>query len=64
MKSVVDGSLTYDDVTKLYGVSRATVWRWVKVGWLKQVKVGGQVYFTEKDLKAFERRGAKCPKNK
>ena len=64
MKSVVEGSLTYTDVMNLYGVTRATVWRWVKVGWLKQIKVGGHVYFTEKDLKAFERRCRECQKNK
>ena len=31
-------------------VSKATLWRWVKVGILKPTKIGGKVFYKQSDL--------------
>lgn len=54
--SVTERWFTYSQVAERYGVSKMTVWRWVKSGLLQAKKIGGKVYFTEYSLKAFERR--------
>lgn len=38
------------------GVSRTTVWRWQKEGWLKLLRLNGRLYVPESTLLEFERR--------
>ena len=40
-------------VAKMLEVSRLTVYRWIKSGKLKAVKVGGSVRIREEDLREF-----------
>lgn len=42
--------LTLDDVTKLFNVSRVTVWKWVKKGTIRQHHIGKFTYFLENEL--------------
>lgn len=52
---------TTDDVAKRYGVSRATVHRWVRSGRLAAINLSGgptgPYFFTIEDLDAFEAQG-------
>ena len=50
------GKLSYKEVANRYGVAIGTVQQWVRKGWIKRHKLAGRTYFTEEDLKEFERR--------
>lgn len=57
--SVATVGLSIEDVCERYNVTRWTVHRWIRVGWLKATKVGGRTYFTPQALTAFEHRKEK-----
>lgn len=41
---------------KTVGVSKATVWKWRKAGWLATVNIGGRVFVTPEGIAEFNRR--------
>lgn len=42
--------LSRDDVAAKFGVSKVTVWKWVKNGVIRQHSFGKTVYFIEEEL--------------
>jgi len=40
------------------GVSKATVWRWRKQGWLQTVNIAGRQYLTAEAMRLFNQRAA------
>lgn len=44
-----------EEVAKIYGVSRQTVWRWIRTGKLSAVRIGGAYYIRTTDLEDMER---------
>ena len=51
-----DRLLTCAEVARRYGVTVATVWRWIRNGELQAVRVGNRIYRVEPEaLVAFER---------
>ncbi len=42
---------TRDEVIELFGVTRATLWRWTKHKIIKNKKVGRRVYYPESEIK-------------
>lgn len=54
--------LTPKDVAKALGVSIMTVRRYVKLGTLESVRIGGQLRFTERQLADFVKRSEKQTK--
>lgn len=61
--AVLERRYTTAEVAKRYGVSVATVQRWVRNGRLAAINLSGGVYgpycFTREDLDAFEEQGRK-----
>lgn len=56
VRSVKDKLLTCAEVARRYGVTVATVWRWIRNGELQAVRVGNRIYRVEPEaLVAFER---------
>lgn len=54
--AVEDRLLTCAEVARRYGVTVATVWRWIRTGKLQAVRVGNRIYRVEPEaLVAFER---------
>lgn len=43
--------LRIEDLTKFFGVSRQTIYNWIRGGILKSVKIGRLVYFKVDDVK-------------
>ena len=43
--------LSRKDVSKLLGISQATLWRWSKNGILKPYYLGGRVYYKYDEIK-------------
>lgn len=42
---------TATEFARLHGVDVSTLWRWRKAGILKATKIGGNLYYSEKDLR-------------
>lgn len=53
------GGLTYKQVAERYGVHENTVYKWVKKGLLKPSRFVGRVFFTEQELKNFEKKAGR-----
>ena len=47
-----DELLAEGDVVKEFGVSKATLWRWKKAGYLKPAKLGRTNYYRRSDINA------------
>lgn len=45
-----DKYLTITETEKKYGISKTTLWRWSKDGYLPKVKLGGKCYYRETDI--------------
>lgn len=45
-----DGVLSVGEVCKILNVSRGTLWRWNKEGYLKPVKIGRKSFYKQKDI--------------
>jgi predicted DNA-binding transcriptional regulator AlpA len=43
--------VTYDRVMELLGVSKATIWRWKKRGYLVPIRIGGNDRYRMSDIK-------------
>lgn len=60
-KEVLERRYTTAEVARRYGVSVATVQRWVRTGKLEAINLSGGVcgpyWFTKEDLDVFEDRG-------
>ena len=50
-----DEYLTVEQVGKLLDVSKPTLWRWAKVGYLKPVKVGHKNFYRKSDIDALRK---------
>lgn len=46
-----DKMLAMDEVLSMLQVSKPTLWRWAKSGYLPNIKVGKKVYYMEADVK-------------
>lgn len=46
---------TIKDVTETFKISRKTVYKWIKNGWLKPVKIGGSVRFPAEQVERLKR---------
>jgi len=42
---------TPDDFAHLMGVNKSTLWRWRKAGLLKEIRMGGRIFYQKSDLK-------------
>ena len=42
--------LTIDDVSRIFGVSKTTVYRWVHFDYIPYIKIGGVLRFEEKSV--------------
>ena len=59
---VDENLLTLDEVAKRLGISRVTLWRWVKDGKLSAVKLSQRtVYVRREELERFVRESEKAP---
>ena len=57
--------LTREDVTRLFGVSNVTLWKWAKKGIIRQHHLGKTVYYIEKELSEdIKRSGASVRKSR
>ena len=45
-----DKYLTIAETENKYGISKTTLWRWSKDGYLPKVKLGGKCYYRESDI--------------
>lgn len=52
-----DATIKAKDVTKKYGISSTTLWRWDKAGVLKGVKVGGHIRYRMADVERVMKEG-------
>lgn len=52
-KAMSERFLTLDEVRKLFGVSRSTIWRWHSERGLKVVRVGNVTRIRSSDLQVF-----------
>ena len=51
-----DKYLTIAETAEKYGVSKPSLWRWTKVGYLPKHKLGGKCFYRESDIiKLIER---------
>jgi excisionase family DNA binding protein len=46
-----DKLLTSDEACKFLKISNPTLWRWKKAGLIKEIKIGGKILFSEKELR-------------
>jgi excisionase family DNA binding protein len=54
-------NLSVNEVCELLNVSKPTLWRWNKVGYLKHTMVGGRRYYKQSEVNVIlERKGGKC----
>ena len=44
-----------DEIAKMYGVKKSTVWFWIRNGKLKAITVGRFYRVRQQDLESFER---------
>lgn len=42
--------LTIAEITKKYGISESTLYRWSRIGYLPKVKLGGKSFYRESDI--------------
>ena len=42
--------LTIAETVEKYGISKPTLWRWSKDGYLPKVKLGGKCFYRESDI--------------
>lgn len=47
--------LDIQQVSKRFGVHHSTVYRWVTLGILPAIRVNGEIFLKERDLRNFER---------
>lgn len=45
-----DNFLTIAETVEKYGISKPTLWRWSKDGYLPKVKLGGKCFYRESDI--------------
>lgn len=45
-----DKYLTIAETIEKYGISKPTLWRWSKEGFLPKVKLGGKCFYRENDI--------------
>ena len=45
-----DNYLTIAETVEKYGISKPTLWRWSKDGYLPKVKLGGKCFYRESDI--------------
>lgn len=45
-----DKYLTIPETVEKYGISKPTLWRWSKEGYLPKVKLGGKCFYRERDI--------------
>ena len=50
---------TVQDVMRIFGVTRRTVYEWLRYGKIKAFKAGKEWRFTEESIKAFMETGTK-----
>jgi len=53
--------LSVQDVADRYGVTRVTVWRWIKEGKLRANRLVRSYRVTEEQIRDFEHRYARLP---
>lgn len=53
MRQIRSGLLTSADVEEILGISRATLYKWIKMGKLTPIKVVGQLRFREQNIMAL-----------
>lgn len=46
-----DGLLSADEVAEKFGVTRVTLWRWEKAGYLVPVKIGRKGFYKQSDVR-------------
>lgn len=42
--------LTITETVEKYGISKPTLWRWSKIGYLPKVRLGGKCFYRESDI--------------
>ena len=42
--------LTITETVEKYGISKPTLWRWSKIGYLPKIKLGGKCFYRESDI--------------
>ena len=42
--------LSITETVEKYGISKPTLWRWSKIGYLPKIKLGGKCFYRESDI--------------
>ena len=45
--------LSYEEVMKLFGIGRVTLWRWIKKGDIKCIRTRKLIYFEKDEIESF-----------
>ena len=45
-----DKYLTIAETVEKYGISKPTLWRWSRIGYLPKIKLGGKSFYRESDI--------------
>ena len=62
LAEILDGYLLLHQVAEELGVSRMTLWRWVKLGRLPVYRIGREVLVAKHVVAEIKARGAVCVK--
>lgn len=49
--------MTIDEAAEFFQVSRITIYKWIKKGFITPTKLGSRVRFVRKDLESFVEKG-------
>jgi len=55
-KKEVSQLFTYDEVMKIFGINRVTLWRWIKKGDIKCIRTRKLIYFEREEIDRFIQR--------
>ncbi|MCZ2142536.1 MAG: helix-turn-helix domain-containing protein [Ignavibacteriales bacterium] len=55
-KKTISQLLNYNEVMKIFGINRVTLWRWIKRGDIKCIRTRKLIYFEREEIDRFIKR--------
>lgn len=55
-KKAISQLLNYEEVMKIFGINRVTLWRWIKRGDIKCIRTRKLIYFEREEIDRFIQR--------